>query len=112
MNGIQFIEKGGRREYAVLPYPLYERLLDLLEQFYDHDDGFRIPDNLLRRELAGESPVKLWREYRGLTLEQLAAAGMETVELERIERDVSAASDELLTRVAGSMAVPPRVLMA
>lgn len=38
------------------------------------DDGFRIPHDLLSRELAGEAPVRLWREHRGLTQEALAEA--------------------------------------
>ena len=33
-----------------------------------------IPASLIMRRLQGESPIKVWREYRGLTQEQLAAA--------------------------------------
>jgi len=33
-----------------------------------------IPAEIMRRELEGESPVKLWREHHGLTQQQLADA--------------------------------------
>ena len=33
-----------------------------------------IPSHVVARLLAGESPVKVWREYRGMTQEQLATA--------------------------------------
>jgi hypothetical protein len=34
--------------------------------------AFLIPDDILRRELAGESPVKLWRIQRNLTQQELS----------------------------------------
>ena len=35
-----------------------------------HDE--LVPLEITERRLAGESPVKIWREYRGLTQENLA----------------------------------------
>ena len=52
MTGIQFIECDGKREFAVIPIELYERLSAALEDADDAalcdaaraiDDGFRIP---------------------------------------------------------------------
>ena len=52
MTGIQFIERDGKREFAVIPIELYERLSAALENADDAalfdavkiaDDGFRIP---------------------------------------------------------------------
>jgi hypothetical protein len=75
----QIIEKDGRPEFAVIPYVDYEHFLELIEDEADacavaefHTDytagkAFLVPDDILRRELAGESPVKLWRAQRNLT---------------------------------------------
>jgi len=72
MSKIQFIEKGGRREWAVVPYAIFEKRVHDAEAARDlaacrearaQDDGFRIPRDLLTRELAGESRVRLWREH-------------------------------------------------
>ncbi|MBI5439955.1 MAG: helix-turn-helix domain-containing protein [Deltaproteobacteria bacterium] len=50
------------------------------------DDGFRIPHEIVAREVAGESSVKLWREHRCLTQEALAnGAGISKPYLSQIE---------------------------
>ena len=81
MTSIQFIERDGKREFAVIPIELYERLSAALEDADDAalfdsaraaDDGFRIPGNVAKALLAGEQPIKVWREHRGLTQEALA----------------------------------------
>ena len=50
-TGIQFIEKHGKHEYAIVPFPLYQRMveamedredIEALERFHAEDDGFRI----------------------------------------------------------------------
>ena len=55
MTTIQFIERDGKREFAVIPIELYERLSAALEDADDAalfdavrsaDDGFRIPQSL------------------------------------------------------------------
>jgi ribosome-binding protein aMBF1 (putative translation factor) len=38
----------------------------------ERGDDELIPLEIVERRLAGESPVKIWREYRGLTQEGLA----------------------------------------
>lgn len=121
MSTIQFIEHGGKRAYAVIPYPLYQRLaamiedaedIQALEAFYADDDGFRIPGSLLRRELAGESPVMLWREHRGVTLEQLAdITNIDQVVLAQIERGILPVPDESMTKLAQALDVPEDILV-
>ena len=76
----QIIEKNGRPEFAVIPYEDYRHFLELLEdeadarvvaefhEAYTAGREFMVPNEIVRRELAGESPIKLWREHRGLTL--------------------------------------------
>jgi len=83
---VQIIENADGPEYAVLPMSHYEEILaklELLEDIRDFDNakaaldaGVKemIPSHVVARLLAGESPVKVWREYRGMTQEQLATA--------------------------------------
>ena len=95
MTGIQFIERDGKREFAVIPIELYERLATALEDADDAaladaalaaDDGFRIPSAVVSAVLDGEQPVRVWREQRGLTQDALAAkAGISKAYLCQIE---------------------------
>ncbi len=80
------IEKITRRgkEFAILPMDKMRKLIDDSEMLADvraydgakarleRGDDELIPLEIVERRLAGESPVKIWREYRGLTQEGLA----------------------------------------
>ena len=115
----QIIEKNGKPEYAVIPYPDYVRLLQALEdkadaqsiaEFHENYPVGRevlIPAEIMRRELEGESPVKLWREHRGLTQQQLAdAAGISKPFLSQIESGKRKGTIETLSAIARSLGVP------
>jgi DNA-binding XRE family transcriptional regulator len=80
------IEKITRRgkEFAVLPMDALKKLMADAEMLSDvkaydaakarieRGQDELIPLEITERRLAGESPVKIWREYRGLTQEGLA----------------------------------------
>jgi ribosome-binding protein aMBF1 (putative translation factor) len=82
------IEKITRRgkEFAILPMDKMRKLIDDSEMLADvrgydaararleRGDDELIPLEIVERRLAGESAVKVWREYRGLTQEGLAEA--------------------------------------
>lgn len=70
---------------AVLPFDEYERMRDLYTDFHDGIDAQEIkkkmmtgeeeaiPSDVVDRLLDGpESRIKIWREYRGLTIHKLA----------------------------------------
>lgn len=115
----QIIEKNGHPEFAVIPYADYRHFLELLE---DEDDArtvaefheaytagreFLVPDEIMRRELAGESPVKLWREHRVLTQQELAnRAGISKPYLSQIETGKRQGTVETLSAIARSLDVP------
>jgi DNA-binding XRE family transcriptional regulator len=120
----QIIEKDGHPEFAVIPYADYERFLELIEDKADahavaefHADyaagkAFLVPDGILRRELAGESPVKLWRLQRNLTQQILAGrAGISKSYLSQIETGKRQGTVETLRAIAAALDVPPDVLM-
>ena len=80
---IEKITRHGK-EFAVLPMDELKKLLDDAEMLADvkafdaakarieRGDDELIPLEIAERRLAGESTVKIWREYRGLTQEDLA----------------------------------------
>ena len=81
---IQIIERDGKPEWAILPYEEYLKLIEqaeLLEDIRDfdeisaaieHGDEELIPAEVVNAILGGQNPIKIWREYRGLTQQQLA----------------------------------------
>lgn len=115
MTGIQFIERDGKREFAVIPIELYERLSAALEDADDAalldaaraaDDGFRIPAAVANAMLDGEQPVKAWREHRGLTQEALAGkAGISKAYLCQIETRKRVGALKTLRALADVLAV-------
>ena len=80
---IEKITRNGQ-DFAVLPMALLKKLMDDAEMLADvkaYDEAMAriasgeeelIPFEITKRRLAGESTVKIWREYRGLTQEGLA----------------------------------------
>lgn len=80
---VQIIEIAGNR-MAVLPETEYRQLLDGAEDREDRDAAIAaaqrrssgeeyIPAPVVDALLAGESPLKVWRRYRGLTQSELAS---------------------------------------
>ena len=80
---VQIIEIAGNR-MAVLPEDEYRRLLDVVEDREDRDVAIEaerrrssgeeyVPASVVDSLLAGESPLKVWRQYRGLTQTELAS---------------------------------------
>lgn len=119
----QIIEKNGKPEYAVIPYSDYLRILELLEnradalavaefqEAYEAGREFVVPAEILRRELDGESPVKLWRELRGLTQQELAdKSGISKPYLSQIESGKRQGTVSTLAAIAGALAVPLEVV--
>ncbi|MEA5535562.1 helix-turn-helix transcriptional regulator [Crocosphaera sp. XPORK-15E] len=78
----EIIQKEGH-SHVVIPVEMYEQLLEDSEmladiQVYDkaknrEEESFPL-DLVERISICGENPLKVWREYRHLTQEQLAEA--------------------------------------
>lgn len=81
----QIIKKDGKPEYAVVPIDEYQVLLQAsedLDELLAFDNAVRemqaeysdlVPHEIAKRLVSGERPLKVWREYRGLTQVELAA---------------------------------------
>lgn len=115
---IQIIERDGKPEWAVLPYEHYLQLLEQAELIEDIRDFDRINAAIERGEeelipaevvyaiLDGASPIKVWREHRGLTQQQLAdAAGISKPYLSQIETGRRKGTMEILSAIAKTLNV-------
>ncbi len=121
MINIQFIERDGRPEFAVVPIEVWERIKRRVGELDDvalhgqartRDDGFRIPAAILDAELSGDNPVKAWREYRRMTQDALAtAAGLSKPYLSQIENRKRDGSIEVFQSLAAALCVPIDVLV-
>ena len=117
-ENIQLIERDGKPEWAVLPYEEYLALLEQAEELEDIRDYDAAKDELERGEdelipaevvfaiLDGENPIKAWREFRGLTQQQLAdAAGISKPYLSQIETGKRKGSTDILSALAKALKV-------
>jgi len=115
---IQIIERDGKPEWAVLPYEEYLELVEqaeLLEDIRDFDrisaaiDNGKeelIPSEVVYAILDGDNPIKVWREYRGFTQQQLAdAAGISKPYLSQIETGKRTGATEVLSAIAKALDV-------
>jgi DNA-binding XRE family transcriptional regulator len=114
----QIIEKDGKPEWAVIPYSVYRRLTEdaeMLQDIRDYDEAKKaieggeelIPSEVTYAILDGESPIRVWREYRGLTQQQLAdAAGISTPYLSQIESGKRKGSADVLAAIAKALDLP------
>jgi DNA-binding XRE family transcriptional regulator len=110
---IQIIEQNGKPEWAVIPYEEYLQLAEaaeMLQDIQDYDaaraavergEEELIPGEVVYAIADGENPIKIWREYRKLTQQQLAeAVGISTPYLSQIETGKRTGTTEVLTVIA------------
>jgi len=115
---VQLIERNGHPEWAILPYKEYLQLVEQAETLQDIQDYDRIKaavesgeEEVIPAEVAytlaeGESPVKVWREYRQLTQTQLAElVGMSVPFLSQIETAKRKASMKIMVAIAKALRV-------
>jgi DNA-binding XRE family transcriptional regulator len=117
-DNIQLIERDGKPEWAILPYEEYLKLLEqaeMLEDIRDFDaakaalengEDELVPAEVIFAILDGENPIKVWREYRGLTQQQLAdVAGISKPYLSQIETGKRTGATEVLSAIAKALNV-------
>ena len=95
---VQIVEIAGQK-MAMLPIADYERLVDIAEDKADalaaaeaerrrREGEEYLPASLVDNILKGESALKTWRKFRGLTLRELAqAVGSTQATLSRVETE-------------------------
>lgn len=115
---VQTIEKNGKPEYVVLPWEDYQAMLEALEDRADaaalasfaerlaRGEEETLPAAMVDRLLAGESPLRVWREHRGLTQAQLGeAAGVAQSMIAMIERGDRRGTVDTLAAIARALKV-------
>jgi DNA-binding XRE family transcriptional regulator len=105
---LQIIQKEGQ-PWVQIPLVEYQQLLEAkeeLEDIQDFDEALAnpqetIPLEWIGRLIHGEPPVRVWREYRGLTQPDLAKACEVTLpEMARIETGEPQAPVAILQKIA------------
>ena len=112
---IQVIKKNGKPEWAILYYSDYLKLLN------DHEDHKKIqafknklsnkqedliPKDLVNRIIAGESPIKIYREFRKLSLSELAKkTNLSVAYLSQLEHNNRKGSSSSLKNIATALMV-------
>jgi len=106
----QIIELNGVPTFAVAPVAEWNALLARLEEVQDITDAKsaleseNFPAEFADRLLSVESPLRVWRDYRGLTLQALAeTCGVTRQILSMIEHGKTKPSAALLGKLAGAL---------
>jgi DNA-binding Xre family transcriptional regulator len=114
--GAQIVEIAGEK-MAVLPIADYERLLDLAEdradvlaaeQAADRRQGGEeyLPAEMVDRILDGENPLRVWRQYRNLSLKQLAEkSGVGLSYISELERSLKNGPGQVWAKLARALSV-------
>jgi len=116
---VQIIKKDGQPEWAVVPYSEYRSMVAALEDKADAatleavaqrlatGEEERLPVGMVER-LLEESPYRVWREHRGLTLETVAnAAGVTRGYVSMIESGKRQPSRDIRAEIARALSVQP-----
>ena len=114
-NSAQIIrDQNGNPAFAVLPIDEYERLLEVADEAasiraydtYKATQPETFPDEVASRLLNSEHPVKVFREYRGMTQTQLAeVAGLRQAYVSQIEAGARIGTIDVLKRIAEALRV-------
>lgn len=115
---VQLIERNGKPEWAVLPYEEYLHLVEqaeMLEDIRDYDaakaaiergEEELIPSEVVFAILDGGNPIKIWREFRDMSQQQLAdAAGISKPYLSQIETGKRHGTTEVITAIAKALKI-------
>jgi len=120
--GVQIIEIGGRK-MAVLPVEDYQRLAEIAEDREDiaaaadterrRKEGMEyLPAGMVNRILDGENALRVWREYRGMTMAELAEkSGYGYSMISKVEAGSRQGTVALWNAVAAALKVLPEDIM-
>jgi DNA-binding XRE family transcriptional regulator len=115
---MQIIERNGKPEWAVVPYEEYLQLVEqaeMLQDIRDYDavkealergDEELVPSQVVYAILDGENPVRVLREFRGMSQKELAeSAGISVPYLSQLEKGKRKGTLEVLSAIAKTLQV-------
>jgi len=110
---VRILEANGKPAFAVLAYDEYQALRELADDAEDTAALVRfakryaagkeeaVPAAIVDRLLAGETPLRVWREHRGMTAAQVAASvDITPAHVSKLESGKGDPSVALLRRLA------------
>jgi len=110
---VQVIKQGNKPEWAIVPYETYLQLVEkaeMLQDVQDYDsakaalergDDELVPSEVVYAILDGENPIKVWREYRGMSQQEAAEnAGISIPYLSQLETSKRKGSLGVLSAIA------------
>jgi DNA-binding XRE family transcriptional regulator len=109
----KIIEERGKK-FVLVPKKTYDRMIEDLDDLDDiraYDRAKAKPQEFVPREIvdrliAGESHIKVWREYRGKTQQQLAdEVKISKPFLSQLENGLREASISVIKRIAAALKV-------
>lgn len=116
----QLLKKDGKPEFAVLPITEYRNLIKRIEDLEDAQDireyranpGESFPATVVNQLMDGTAPLKVFREYRGMTLEALGTiCGVSAAALSQIENGKREPSVGLLKKLSEALQVDVDILI-
>ena len=109
----QIIEKDGKPEYAVIPVAEWRRVEAMIEELEDiraldsvmsRPERRMIPFEVTSAILDGASPIRAWRDHRGLSLQALAdTAAVDVSRLTELESGARRGTRAELRRLARAL---------
>ncbi len=121
---VQIIEQNGKPAFAVLPIKEYNKIREILEDIEDAATFGRIaadieagkeelfPQDVVDALVEGESPVRVFREYRNMTPSQLAlACDVSPAHIYQIESGKRSMSVDVLRKMTQALDVDADMLI-
>ena len=121
---VQIIKKNGEPEWAVIPYREYIKIQELMDDIEDRKDIEKyvqamesgeeqnIPGEVTFAILEGVHPIRAWREYRQITIRELAKrAGITSSYLSQIETGKRNPTIDTLKSIAEALGIDVEILI-
>jgi len=121
---VQIIEKNGQPEWAIIPYKEFELIQEAIEDAEDirdieenlkaiyEDKEIVIPGEITFAILDGGNPIRVWREYKKIKLNELAKkVGISASYLSQIENGKRNPTIDKLKLIAAALGVAPELLI-
>ena len=121
---VQIIEKNGKPEWAVIPYKEYQKLHEAQENAEDIKEietnikavqegkEFVIPGEITFAILDGISPIRAWRKYQQIKMNELAKkVGISSAYLSQIENGKRNPTIDTLKAIAKELNIEVETLI-
>ena len=100
-------DTNGNPEYAIIPYDVFSEL----SKQYNDNENLTVPHEVVSASVDGDSMIKAWREYLGLTQKELAnRMGISQPTLAKLERADANPRKNTLRKIADAMGIKPAQL--